>query len=195
MIDIVETGLGPIGDVVLHTERLLLRPMVAEDAQALFEIHSQPETHRYGSTPPWSSINDAHEKIARHIEAHSLGYYLQLGVVLADSQRLIGDCCLYAFDAQCRRAEIGYGIAPAYWGNGYMTEALLALVMHGFKAIRLRRIEADIHPDNHASARVLERLGFLKEGFLRERWQVGDEISDSVIYGLLRSDWSDRLSD
>jgi RimJ/RimL family protein N-acetyltransferase len=56
----------------------------------------------------------------------------------------------------------------------------------------LNRIEADIHPDNLASARTLDKLGFVREGLLRERWIVEGEISDTVLYGLLLSDWSKR---
>jgi len=70
-----------------------------------------------------------------------------------------------------------------------MQEALPALISHGFGALELHRIEADIHPANIASERILTGLHFQREGHLRERWFVGGEISDSIIYGLLRKDW------
>jgi len=70
-----------------------------------------------------------------------------------------------------------------------MHEALQALVQHAFQTLDLNRLEADIDPRNLASARTLERLGFQKEGHLRERWIVNDEISDTDLYGLLRRDW------
>jgi RimJ/RimL family protein N-acetyltransferase len=70
-----------------------------------------------------------------------------------------------------------------------MAEALPALVAHAFGALDLNRLEADIDPRNTASARVLERLGFRREGLLRERWIVNGEKSDSAIYGLLRAEW------
>jgi RimJ/RimL family protein N-acetyltransferase len=69
-----------------------------------------------------------------------------------------------------------------------MYEAASALVEHAFGTLELRRIEADIDPRNVASARLLERLGFVREGLLRERWMVGDEVSDSALYGLLDRD-------
>ena len=87
-----------------------------------------------------------------------------------------------------QRAEIGFGLQSAYWGKGYMSEAARAVVDCGFDVLRLHRIEADIDPRNRASARVLEKLGFVREGLLRERWIVDGEISDSAIYGLLRTD-------
>jgi len=73
-----------------------------------------------------------------------------------------------------------------------MHEALQELLEFGVGELDLNRIEADIDPRNSASARTLERLGFTKEGYLRERWIVGDEVSDTVIYGLLRREWKVR---
>ena len=70
-----------------------------------------------------------------------------------------------------------------------MQEALRALIAYGFGTLNLNRIEADVDPRNAASAKTLERQGFLKEGYLRERWIVGDEVSDSALYGLLQRDW------
>ena len=58
--------------------------------------------------------------------------------------------------------------------------------------MKLNRVKADIHPDNLASAKTLERLGFIREGYLRERWIIEGEVSDSALYGLLRSDWVKR---
>ena len=75
-----------------------------------------------------------------------------------------------------------------------MHEALSALVDYAFKTLGLNRLEADIDPRNHASARTLERLGFQKEGHLRERWIVSGEISDTWWYGLLRRDWREHTS-
>jgi RimJ/RimL family protein N-acetyltransferase len=75
------------------------------------------------------------------------------------------------------------------WGKGYINEALVALLEFGFTQLDLNRVEADIDPRNVASARTLERLGFQREGLLRQRWIVGDEVSDTAIYGLLAHEW------
>jgi len=89
------------------------------------------------------------------------------------------------------RAEIGYILGRAHWSRGYVSEALPALIDHGFETLGLNRLEADIDPRNAASARVLMRLGFVQEGLLRERWVVRGEPSDSALYGLLLEDWLD----
>lgn len=76
-----------------------------------------------------------------------------------------------------------------------MDEALRALVDYGFGPLDLNRIEADIDPRNEASARSLERLGFVREGLLRQRWIVDGVVSDSALYGLLTQDWAASLDE
>jgi RimJ/RimL family protein N-acetyltransferase len=175
--------------VKLRTTRLLLRPLGEADVPSLFEAFSDPRVMRYWSTPPWSSLDAARALVERDLKAMALGEYIRLGIERREDRRLLGNCTLFKIDGQCRRAEIGYGLAHFAWGNGYMHEALLALLELGFSELNLNRVEADIDPRNEPSARSLERLGFRREGYLRERWIVGAEVSDSALYGLLLSDW------
>ena len=176
----------------LATPRLLLRPMHEADAPALFAMFSDPLVTRYWSSLPWTSIDAAHAMIARDRKAMAEGEQLRLALERHEDNAFIGICTLFAFSEQCRRAEVGYGLVSQAWGRAYMDEALRALLGHGFTTLQLNRIEADIDPRNVASARSLERLGFQREGLLRERWIVGDTVSDTALYGLLRSDWHFR---
>ncbi|HXA47273.1 MAG TPA: GNAT family N-acetyltransferase [Burkholderiaceae bacterium] len=173
----------------LHTERLLLRPLRETDAPAIFAIRSNPTVMRYHTSQPWTEIKRAVALIERDMAAMQSGQHLSLGLERTEDKVLIGTCSLFELNEQCRRAEIGYELRHDAWGKGYMHEALLALLEYGFSTLELNRLEADIHPDNTNSAKSLERLGFIKEGYFRERWIVGDEMSDSVMYGLLHSDW------
>lgn len=184
----------PFHQVTLTTARLSLRPLVPSDAEALFAVFSDPQVMRYWSTPPWPSVDSARDLIAKDQAAHATGEYIRLGIALKDTDVIFGTCTLFDFVTQCRRAELGYGMASAMWGRGYMHEALRALVTYGFDELGLNRIEADIDPRNEASAKSLERLGFVKEGHLRERWIVDGEVSDTDLYGLLRSDWMATLN-
>ncbi len=177
---------------VLRTPRLRLRPLEHPDAAALFAIFADLRVARYLSKPPWTSIEVARERIARDIEAMGAGRYVCLGIQAEGDGRLLGECSLFNFHEQSRRAELGYTLAFDSWGNGYMTEALSSLLEFGFAELSLHRVEADVDPRNVASARTLERLGFKKEGHLRERWIVAGEVSDSSLYGLLARDWGAR---
>lgn len=182
----------PFDQVTLRTERLFLRPLVPSDAEPLFAVFSDPKVMRYWSSPPWSSMAKAHERIARDQRALPAGEYITLGIVILSTSELIGECSLFDFMHQCKRAEIGYGISSSFWGKGYMHEALNALLEFAFIDLELNRIEADVDPRNVASTKCLERLGFLKEGHLRERWIVEGEVSDTSLFGLLRRDWQSR---
>lgn len=181
--------------VVLNTPRLHLRPLQASDAEALFAIHSDARVMRYWSCKPWTSIDEAHARIATDLRAMPAGEHLQLGLESRDSGHVIGTCCLFHLAPQCRRAEIGYAMAHAHWGHGLMHEALRALLHYGFTTLDLNRVEADVDPRNAPSGRSLQRLGFIKEGRLRERWIVEGEVSDTDLYGLLRRDWQTAASD
>jgi ribosomal-protein-alanine N-acetyltransferase len=182
----------PVTPPDLTTPRLVLRPLRDSDAEALFAVFSDPAVMRYWSTPPWVDLAQARRKIADDAAGHAAGEHLALGIVRRDDGRLIGRCTLFDRSPGCRRAQVGYGLAASAWGRGFATEAVTALLDHGFGALDLNRVEADIDPRNTASARTLERLGFRREGVLRERWIVDGEVSDSAIYGLLRREWVAR---
>jgi len=128
--------------------------------------------------------------LVREIRArYRSGESLQFGIERRDDQTLIGTCTLFHFFPTSRRAELGYMLGRPYWGAGFMHESLQRLLAYAFDELELNRLEADIDPRNRASARTLERLGFVKEGFMRERWIVADEKSDTEVYGLLRREW------
>jgi ribosomal-protein-alanine N-acetyltransferase len=172
----------------LETERLTIRWLEDRDVPRLFEIFSNPEVMRYWSSPPLEDVSGA-EKLLRHIrhcfESRTL---FQWGVALKEDDRVIGTCTLSSLSAEHRRGEIGYALGRTWWGKGYMTEALPTLLRFAFGPLGLHRIEADVDPRNLPSLRSVESLGFRREGYLRERYFVGGDIQDSVIYGLLRSE-------
>ena len=179
----------PFEPITLSTPRLTLRFLNEADITAAYEIFSHPEVMRYWSYPAWTERSQAQEWLINVQEGYRTGNALQLGVERNADHILIGTCTLYQFHVASRRAEIGYALGRPYWGSGYMQEALKALLRYAFQTLDLNRLEADIDPRNLASASVLERLGFVKEGLLRERWIVNEEVSDTALYGLLRREW------
>jgi ribosomal-protein-alanine N-acetyltransferase len=177
----------------LSTARLTLRPPRRGDEDDLFALHSDAAVMRYFSEPPWTDPARAGRNVEEDAAAFEREEYFRFAIVLNATQRLIGNCTLFALHPQNRRAEIGYALQSAHWGKGYMNEALGALLSYAFHELDLNRLEADIDPRNAASAHCLMRFGFSKEGLLRERWIVGGEVCDSELYGLLRRDWKLRM--
>lgn len=175
--------------VPLAGRRVALRAITHDDAPALFALFSDPEVTRYWSRPPYTRLAQA-RKLVRDIHGgYRRGETVQWGVTLHGDDALVGTCTLFHFMRSCRRAEVGYALVPRLWGRGLMREALGTLVAHAFTALDCHRLEADIDPANVASSRLLEALGFRREGHLRERWIVGDVVSDSYLYGLLGREW------
>ena len=174
---------------VITTERIVLRWISEDDIDGLYEVFSDPQVMRYWSTVPLANREAAgalQREIAAGNENNSM---FKWGLALRESNSVIGTTTLFNLNLDNGRAEIGYAMGSAHWGKGYMNEALRALVGHAFDVMNLRRLEADVDPRNGASIRTLERLGFQREGFLRERWHVNGEIQDAIFYGLLRREW------
>ena len=160
-----------------------------DDVDALYEIFSDPHVMRYWSSGPLQN-REAAAAMQREIVQHNLSdTQMKWGLALRETNKLIGTVTLFNLSISNGRAEIGYAMGSAYWGKGYMNEALKALIVHAFDVMNFRRLEADVDPRNDASIRTLERLGFQREGFLRERWHVGGELQDAYFYGLLKREW------
>lgn len=178
---------------ILHTERLTLRPIAAGDGPALFAIFSDPEVVRYWSRGVWTELAQAEEMIAAAVRDYDDGSGLRYGIVITATGELIGVASLFAFNRDNRRCDIGYVLASRYWGQGYVSEALVPVLEYAFGAIGMNRIEADIDPRNIASSRVLEKLAFRREGTMPERWFVNGETADTAFYGLIKRYWDERL--
>jgi [ribosomal protein S5]-alanine N-acetyltransferase len=174
---------------LITTPRLVLRWISEDDIDSLYEIFSDPQVMRYWSSVPLANRKAAAELQREIAEGNTSENIFKWGLALRDSDTVIGTTTLFNLSIENGRAELGYAMARSYWGKGYMNEALDALVSHVFEVMELRRLEADVDPRNAASIRTLERLGFQREGFLRERWHVNGEIQDAFFYGLLRREW------
>ena len=173
----------------IRAGRVKLRWLTEADVPSLFAVFSDPEVMRYWSSEPMADACEA-EALLDDIRAHFAAKTLfQWGVALGGDDRVIGTCTLLHLDGRNRRGEIGYALAREQWGKGLMREALTALLDYAFTALALHRIEADVDPENAASLGLLERLGFTREGMLRERWLVGGRAHDSVMLGLLGREW------
>ncbi len=176
----------------ITTPRLSLRWIDEDDIDGLYYVFSDPRVMRYWSSPPLANRQAAAELQREIATGNENGTMMKWGLALRENNSLIGTATLFNLDLSNGRAELGYALGRAHWGKGYMQEALQALLAHAFEVLELRRLEADVDPRNQASIRTLERHGFQREGFLRERWHVNGEIQDAIFYGLLRREWQNE---
>ena len=172
----------------LSSQRLNLCWIDHADVASIYQIYSDSRVARYWPHSPFHHQDDAHIYIESIHQGFANGKLFQWGVSLKGSQKLIGTCTLTDISASQGRAEVGYAIGSEHWGHGYGREAMSTLIKHAFTQLGLRRLEADVDPHNATCLKSLEALGFKREGYLRQRWQIAGELQDSVILGLLRTD-------
>jgi len=178
----------------LFTERLVLRGLMERDIDALFAIFSDPEVMRYWNAPAMVERTEAVALLKRVQVSFAQRTAFRWGIARRADDQIIGTCSLFHFEEESWRAEVGYALGQPYWGQGYIQETLRAVLDYGFATLNLHRIEAEIDPENSASVRAVERLGFVGEGLLRERWLVEGKTSDSLMMGLLRREWDSRTN-
>jgi RimJ/RimL family protein N-acetyltransferase len=169
----------------LKTERLHIRCLRIEDAPALLEILSDPETVRYWGRPAMSQLEEAEAYTQENLDWMTQGHCLYWGLEEAGSGKMIGTCALLRMDLSNRRAEVGYLLHRSFWRRGIMTEALQRVIQYAFEELKLHRLEADTDPDNLSSIQLLERFGFQREGLFKDRWYVDGKWSDSLMLGLI----------
>ncbi|MFM7323104.1 MAG: GNAT family N-acetyltransferase [Armatimonadota bacterium] len=172
----------------LEGPRVHLRAMADSDFDAWFAIVSNPAAMRYWSCPAHTE-RDSARVVFDAIRPGDDEPDAVAWAIADATDMLVGTVALHRMDPANERAEVGYMLAPSLWGRGFASEAVGLVLSHAFGPLGLRRIEADTDPRNTASIRLLERLGFQREGLLRERWRVADEISDTALYGLLAREW------
>ncbi|MFV8391950.1 GNAT family N-acetyltransferase [Flavobacterium sp. LB2P6] len=169
----------------LDTERLLLRRIDSNDLKEIFALRSNPETMKYIPRPLLKTDEDALEHIAMIDTKIETNEGINWAITLKDNPKLIGIIGHYRIKPEHYRAEIGYMLVPEFHGKGIVSEALKEVVNYGFKIMKLHSIQAIIDPENHGSAKVLEKNGFVKEAHLKENEFFEGRFLDSVIYSIL----------
>jgi len=174
---------------LLQTERLLLREITLEDTSAVFAFRSDPEVQRYNGGA-LTHLDQAADLIRQLAAGYQEQTMLEWGVTLQGGDGSVLGLFGYANWSQAhRRAEIGYCLRRDYWRQGIGEEALRAIIAFGFDAMNLNRIHACPWVENVASVRLLEKLGFQREGVLRdEHWEDG-AFHDEALYALLRREY------
>ena len=175
---------------VLTTERLILRELRRSDAADVLVFRGDPIVQKYDD-PVIHTEAEAQTFIDELHEEYRARAGINWAVTRSDLDVVVGIFSLHHWSRHHRRAEAGYGLARACWGQGIASEALRAILRFGFGQLDLNRIYAQTIADNHESVRLLERLGFRREGtFRRHSWEDDGTFHDSAMYGLLREEFA-----
>ena len=167
----------------IKTKRLVLRQIVPSDAPALHDVLSDVELMTWWSSAAHTTLVETEVYVGRNASDTD---GLHCWAITEAGLRALGWVVL--IEKRTGVAEIGYILSRDYWGTGYAREAVSAVVDHGFDMLRYRRIFADVDPENASSIRLLESIGFDREGRLRAEWETHIGVRDSLIFGLLKTD-------
>ncbi len=169
----------------LSSERLRFRPILMDDIDFIFKLFGRSETNKYSEDP---DVKTREEAVAMYEKYMKPGAETRFRVIIEKEGEPMGTIGLYLYSKEHKRAEMGYDLMREHWGKGYTTEAVKAIVDHGFNTLGLVRVEATVDSENGASARVLEKVGFTHEGTLRKRFYHDGKWHDEMVFGLLKSD-------
>ncbi len=168
---------------------ILLRQVIPEkDAKDFYDIYSDEDAFRYfGGYKKPGEFDDTFKKIiSNRIRNFVNGRDYSWTIVFVD--KAIGQIQLYDFQNSNTLAEVGYFMKREYWNKGINTLVLKAVCNFAFETMKIKRIEAHAHINNIGSCRTLEKAGFVREGLLRQRFEVGNNYEDCYLYSLLNTD-------
>ena len=174
---------------LIESERLILRQITPKDAADLFACQSDPEVFRYSRRSEETSLESATHTLNRLLKWHQERFMLSWAIVLKENQRFIGRFQMEEWSDEDHRAAVGYLLGKPYWGNGYATEALRAVIAYLFEQTTVNRIYASTWAENTASARVLEKARMRFEGLSRQKRFAKGAFRDTKNYAILREDF------
>ena len=173
---------------IIETSRLILREVKEEDAKDMFQYLSDKDVVKHMGLAPFETVNDVWDEVRWYKSIYEEGTGIRWGITLKDSGKVIGSCGFLNMLTKHYRAEVGYELNKDYWGKGIASEALEAVVKHGYQHFQLERIEALIEPTNHPSQKLVEKLGFKREGLLRHYEYACGKFDDLYMYSILKED-------
>lgn len=180
----LEVNFSPFPEI--KTQRLLLRGLHPNDADAILDLRSRDLTMQFIDREKLKSIEEALFLIEKILQTVAENEGINWCITTIDNpDKLIGTIGFWRLLKQHYRAEIGYMLHPDYWRLGFIQEAMVAVLDYGFSKMKLHSVEAHIDPLNIASANVLEKAGFIREAYFKEDFFYKGKFSDTAIYSLL----------
>lgn len=177
----------------LVTKRLLLRQIEESDAQLLHQYWTDPAVIEYLTLEPFNDIKETFNMIALLNGLPAFNQGIRWAITRQADNRVIGTCGFHNLKSEHSRAEIGYELGQPFWKQGFMAEALAAVIPYGFEYLNLNRIEAFVNLGNNNSTNILKRMGFSLDGLLREYEFARGQFVDQYCYSLLKEEYCQMI--
>ncbi len=173
----------------LESERTILVPLHLDMAPHIFDMRTDDDVMRYIGRPKPVSIDEVITMVQSNLASIAKQEALLFGMVEKETNLHLGTVGFWRTKPEHFRAELGYMLRKSHWGKGLMAEGIAEVLKYSFTQTNIHSIEAEIDPKNTASARVLEKNGFVKEAYFKENFFWNGQFEDSAIYSLLKSNW------
>lgn len=174
---------------LLETKRLKLVEITHNHVNSLYEILSLEEVTKYYGTDHFRSLGEATKLIDMFQKNFFEKRGIRWGMILKENYKLIGTVGLNGLQLKNKRSEIGYELHPDYWRRGFTSEAILEVLRFSFTELELNRIGAVVYPENIPSVDLLEKIGFTREGLLRDYMFQNNKFHDTYVLSLLKDEW------
>ena len=176
----------------LNTPRLRLRRLTMRDAEDIFRYSRDAEVARHVLWDPHRTLGDSRAYLRYMLRRYRNHEPASWGIEWRETGQIIGTIGFMWIQSDNNAAEVGYSLARSFWNRGVMTEALKAVIDHGFGSMNLNRIEAQHETTNPASGAVMRKCGMVREGTLRQRLYNKGRYVDVELYAILRRDYGNR---
>ncbi len=177
---------------LLETKRLIIRSVKRKDAKELHELCRRPETSKYSRWSPHADLFTTKSFISYQLGLKRKKKLTAFVIIEKESKKLIGTCSYVSIDEDYKIAEIGYSLLKEYWGGGFATEAVEALLWFGFETIGFQRITANVLPENERSISLLEKCHFTEEGRLKKGFHYNGKVSDILLYSITDDEYGEN---
>ncbi len=181
-----------LGTPTLETDRLILRRIILEDAESIFDHWLSDERVMDNLIKgAHKSLSETIERVKEVVSNYDSQEFCYWGMELKENGKLIGAIDLFNFDQLTENCEVGYLMGYQWWNKGYGTEALKTVIEFGFRDMNIHKISAAHNTDNPASGRIMEKVGMEHEGTIKHMIRnAKNHYKDCAVYGLLQDDYS-----
>ncbi|APC78965.1 GNAT family N-acetyltransferase [Clostridium botulinum] len=180
-------------EINISTERLILRGIKASDAESMFKYRSNPQIYKFQSWKP-QTLEEVKEFICEKTAKipNIPDTWYQLGILLKETDELVGDIGIHFIDSDNLQAEIGFTLSLGHQCKGYATEAIIGVINYLFNNLKKHRIIASVDPRNIKSIALLERIQMRKEAHFKKSFWFNNEWTDDVVYAILKEEWDNE---
>lgn len=172
----------------LESERLILRKIKEDDAVRLYNnIYNNYEYYKYYYQLPFESFENYKLLVEKYKEYYENGNHFRWGIVIKETNEIIGLVQLHSRDYLNNNCQIGYIIGYNYNNFGYAKEAVVSVINFAFEKLNIHRVDANITEENKASIKLAESIGMTLESTREDGYKIGDKYYNQKVYKLINS--------